>query len=141
MGLSSCFDLRGFNITPCLSETEDDNWAMRCTFGRRQTNLFRINEALNESIRRKNCTKRRGKGKIRLLESVLRLTYRGDIIDVYDEAGSSDEFFKYVFIRNVVGVFKGVSKVTNTPYILSKKKLNKKFSKVYKSHDSPCDFT
>jgi len=94
MGPSSCFDLRGFNITPCPSETEDDNWAVRCTFERRQTDLFRINEAFNESIKRKNCTRRLGKGKIRPLESVLRLTYRGGTIYVYDEAGSSDEFFK-----------------------------------------------
>jgi hypothetical protein len=52
-----------------------------------------------------------GKGK----EKSARLTYHGGTIDVYDEAGSSDIFFKYVFICNVVGVFKGVSKVTNTP--------------------------
>jgi hypothetical protein len=53
-------------------------------------------------MRRKNYTRRRGKGKIRLLEGVLRLTYRGGSIDVYDEAGSSDEIFEDVFIRNVV---------------------------------------
>jgi hypothetical protein len=33
-------------------------------------------------------------------------------------------------------------KVINTHlYILTKRKLNKKFSKVYTSHGSPCDFT
>ncbi len=36
MGLSSCSDLRGFNIAPCLSETENDNWVVRCTFGSRR---------------------------------------------------------------------------------------------------------
>jgi hypothetical protein len=45
-------------------------------------------------MRRKNCTRRRGKGKIRPLEGALRLTYRGGTIDVYDEARSSDEFFE-----------------------------------------------
>jgi hypothetical protein len=60
----------------------------------RQTNLSRINEALNESMRKKNCTRRRGKGKIRPLEGALRLTYCGGTIDVYDEAGSSDESFE-----------------------------------------------
>jgi hypothetical protein len=56
----------------------------------RQTNLSRINEALNESMRRKNFTRRWRKGKICPLEGALRLTYRGSIIDVYDETGSSD---------------------------------------------------
>jgi len=37
---------------------------------------------------------RRGKGKIRSLEGALRLTYRGSTIDVYDEAGSSDQLFE-----------------------------------------------
>jgi len=60
----------------------------------RQIDLSRINEALNESMRRKNCTRRRGKGKIRPLEGDLCLIYRGGTIDVYDEAGSSDEFFE-----------------------------------------------
>jgi hypothetical protein len=45
-------------------------------------------------MRRKNYTRRRGKGKIRLCKGALRLTYCGGTIDVYDEAGSSDEFFK-----------------------------------------------
>jgi hypothetical protein len=59
-----------------------------------QTDLSQINEALNESMRKKNCRRRRGKGKIRPLESALRLTYRGGTINVYDEARSSDESFE-----------------------------------------------
>ncbi len=53
-------------------------------------------------MRRKNFTRRRKKGKICPLEGALRLTYRGSIIDVYDEAGSSDQLYEYVFITNVV---------------------------------------
>jgi len=68
----------------------------------RQTNPSCINEALNESMRRKSSIRRWGKGKIRPLEGALRLTYRGSIIDVYDEAGSIDQLFEYVFITNVV---------------------------------------
>jgi hypothetical protein len=45
-------------------------------------------------MRKKSCTKRRGKGPIGPLEGALRLTYRGGTIDVNDEAGSSDESFK-----------------------------------------------
>jgi len=60
----------------------------------RQANLSRINEALNESMKKKNRTKRRGKGPIGPLEGALRLTYRGGTIDVNDKAGSSDESFE-----------------------------------------------
>jgi hypothetical protein len=60
----------------------------------RQYDLSRINEALNEFMRRKNCTRWRGKGKIHPLEGALRLTYCGGTIDVYDEAGSTNEFFE-----------------------------------------------
>jgi hypothetical protein len=45
-------------------------------------------------MKRKNCTRRRGKGKTRPLEGALRLTYHGGTIDVYDEARSSDESFE-----------------------------------------------
>jgi hypothetical protein len=51
----------------------------------RQTNLSRINEALNESMRTKNCTRRRGKRKIGPLEGALRLTYCGSALRICDE--------------------------------------------------------
>jgi hypothetical protein len=59
-----------------------------------QADLSRINKALNESMKKKSCTRRRGKGPIGPLEGALRLTYRGGTIDVNDEAGSSDESFE-----------------------------------------------
>ncbi|KAH8968778.1 hypothetical protein BDL97_03G147900 [Sphagnum fallax] len=60
----------------------------------RQADLSRINKALNESMRKKSCIRRRGKGTMGPLEGALRLTYRGGTINVYDEAGSSDESFE-----------------------------------------------
>ncbi len=60
----------------------------------RQADLSRINEALNESMRKKSYIRRRGKGTMGPLEGALRLTYRGGTIDVNDEAGSSDESFE-----------------------------------------------
>jgi hypothetical protein len=45
-------------------------------------------------MRRKNFTRRRGKGKIHPLEGALRLTYHGSTIDVYDKVGFSDQLFE-----------------------------------------------
>jgi len=59
-----------------------------------QTNMSRINEVLNESMKRKNSTRRREKGKIRSLKGALRLTYRGSTIDVYDKARYNDQLFE-----------------------------------------------
>jgi hypothetical protein len=52
----------------------------------RQANLFRINWALNESMRTKNSTRRQGKRKMGPLQGALRITYSGDIVNVYEEA-------------------------------------------------------
>ncbi len=50
-----------------------------------QANLSRINRALNESLRTKNSTRRREKGKMGPLEGALRITYRGNDVQVWDE--------------------------------------------------------
>ncbi len=50
-----------------------------------QANLSRINRALNESLQTKNSTRRREKGKMGSLEGALRITYRGNDVQVWDE--------------------------------------------------------
>jgi hypothetical protein len=59
----------------------------------RQTNLSRINQALNEFMKRKKFHSKAREGQNLPLEGALRLTYRGSTIDVYDEAGSNDQLF------------------------------------------------
>ncbi|CAM6056516.1 unnamed protein product [Sphagnum tenellum] len=54
----------------------------------RQSDLSRINEALNESMRTKNCTRRREKRKIGPLEGALRVTYCGSTLRICDETSS-----------------------------------------------------
>jgi len=56
-----------------------------------------INRALNESLRTANSTRRRGKGKMGPLEGALRITYRGNDVQVWDEdcsvtGGSKDNY-------------------------------------------------
>ncbi len=57
-----------------------------------QNDLSRINEALNESMKKKIAPEGEGKEKSARLKVLY--AYRGGTIDVYDEAGSSDEFFE-----------------------------------------------
>ncbi len=57
----------------------------------RQANLSRINRALNESMRTTSSIRRRGKGKMGPLEGTLRITYRGNDVQVWDEDCSTTE--------------------------------------------------
>jgi hypothetical protein len=54
----------------------------------RQADLSRINRALNESMRTQSSTRRREKRKMGPLEGALRITYRGNALDICEEAWS-----------------------------------------------------
>jgi hypothetical protein len=52
----------------------------------RQTNLSRINRALNECMQTQSSSRRREKRKMGPVEGALRITYRGNALDVSKEA-------------------------------------------------------
>jgi hypothetical protein len=53
--------------------------------------MSQINRALNESMRTASSIRKRGKGKMGPLEGALRITYRGNDLQVWDEDSSAIE--------------------------------------------------
>jgi hypothetical protein len=94
-GPSYSSDRHGFNTAPCRFKARDGNWVvhyvrkqMLSQYVVRQADLSRISRALNESIRTQSSTWRREKKKMGPLEGALRITYRGNALDVCEEAWS-----------------------------------------------------
>ncbi len=85
----------------CTMPIRGEGWQLGCAlylrkqtlsqYIARQANLSQINRAPNESMRIARFIRRRGKGKMGPLEGALRITYRGNDVQVWDEDCSMTE--------------------------------------------------